>query len=541
MYGTRYAQGALGAALIFTLSACGGSSGGFGGSAFSGLAVDPYIAGATVAYTCQSGQTGTVTTDSSGAFTLPAGCASPSVHVTGGGDIGYGVPFDSYLDAPSGSKVASQLTTFIAAAPASKTALLSFLGAGSADPTQTDPLTNSQLLVADLAAVQMRAATVAGMVALPGASLTTLSAATPVISGINTAATQGVSLNEAGIEAAISAAVVAAANAQILPSALLAGGSSTLGTNIAVLIGPSVLAQVQAVQAALAGATISADGHDTLNALIASGQMTKLATLIGSVDNISSLVSAQSAATLASADSTAALRTTGQNAAASATVYKNFVAAGDTVQIGGSAQTATTIETLASTGVTLPGPLNSIGVSLSLDGNAFTSTAQASIGFSYSGAGVSGAYIISPMVLAGSAGSSVSSITAPSGATVSFSVTLANGTTASGNITNVSADDILASSSGDGSSPVLTLDIATFLQRLANRFGTGSVQYQALSGALPTKGTYSFGVALAPVTGQALKIGRDVSSTGQAAAPVAVNANGTTLAGQGLSGTLILQ
>ena len=110
------------AAAVCVLVACGG-----GGSAnaptpvviaSSGFAVDGYLSGAAVL--CDSNGNGvadtgeiSVTTNSSGGYSFPAGC-SAALSARGGVSVDTGLPFIGVLKAPAGSSVITPLTTLLA-------------------------------------------------------------------------------------------------------------------------------------------------------------------------------------------------------------------------------------------------------------------------------------------------------------------------------------------------------------------------------------------------------------------------------------------
>ena len=110
------------AAAVCVLVACGG-----GGSAnaptpvviaSSGWAVDGYLSGAAVL--CDSNGNGvadtgeiSVTTNSSGGYSFPAGC-NAALTARGGVSVDTGVPFTGVLKAPAGSSVITPLTTLLA-------------------------------------------------------------------------------------------------------------------------------------------------------------------------------------------------------------------------------------------------------------------------------------------------------------------------------------------------------------------------------------------------------------------------------------------
>ncbi|MGI4813366.1 MAG: hypothetical protein ACRYG5_07710 [Janthinobacterium lividum] len=522
------------------LAACGGASdGGFGGKAFSGLAVDPYLAGSTVAYQCADKSSGAVVTDSGGHFTLPAGCASPTVHVTGGADVGTGLPFDTYLDTPANASVASELTTFIAASPANRAAIGTFFAAGSADPTTVDPMTNLQLLSAELSGAQLRRGVIDALVALPGGTLSPDAASAFVIQGIVSAAASGKTLDQAGIAAVISAAVTAAAAANALPAAFEADGGAALAANLAALLAPALNAQIVALNAALDGVTVSpTNGAATLATLQSGGVLTSVATLAGTATNLTTLVAAQNASLLADASATASFQTLGLNAALTATQYTNFVAIDNVLTLSGGSTVTTTVDALQSgQGVTLAGPLHTVTFQLSSQGTPLgaTGSLQGATGLSYSGAGNTASFVITPMLYSGAPNAALSAATLAPQATVNFSITLANGTSATGEITNVVTDELLGASG-------VSLNIGAFLQRLAAQSGAASVQGKVLLGAIPVSGAYQFAITLGSVSSSApLRVGRIINGISQAALPITVTANGASVAGQGVSGTIVLQ
>ena len=110
------------AAAVLLLASCGG-----GGDSSppapvvvssSGFAVDGYLSGAAVL--CDSNGNGvadageiSVTTNSSGGYSFPAGC-SAALTARGGVSVDTGVPFTGVLKAPAGSSVITPLTTLLA-------------------------------------------------------------------------------------------------------------------------------------------------------------------------------------------------------------------------------------------------------------------------------------------------------------------------------------------------------------------------------------------------------------------------------------------
>lgn len=111
------------ASAIAALVACGGGGGSESGASLSpsqvqGKAVDFYLSQANVVFTDCNNQT--TTTDNEGNFTIPSNCAKSAITVSGGTDIGTGLPFTGVLQAPAadltqgGTALVSPMTTLLA-------------------------------------------------------------------------------------------------------------------------------------------------------------------------------------------------------------------------------------------------------------------------------------------------------------------------------------------------------------------------------------------------------------------------------------------
>ena len=136
------------------IAGCGGSSSD-GGSAPrvepTGKAIDFYLSGATVTFDGCGGATRL--TNATGGFNFPENCFQSNVTVTGGTDIGTGLPFTGVLRAlaiPGGSEIiVSPITTIISytdAGIANTAKFAAQLGLEDKNFLLIDPMTNSSVL-----------------------------------------------------------------------------------------------------------------------------------------------------------------------------------------------------------------------------------------------------------------------------------------------------------------------------------------------------------------------------------------------------------
>lgn len=330
----------VGASAIAALVACGGGGGSESSATLSpsqvqGKAVDFYLSQANVVFTdCNK----TTTTDTEGNFTVPSGCAKSAIKVSGGTDIGTGLPFGGVLQAPAtdltqgGTVLVSPMTTLLSQVGTDQSsALAGKLGVQASDLLSKDPMNDSGLLqnvVATQQLIEQIAKALTGLSQSTGGTLTPDAAAAAAAAAVASALVGATGSTDVSDPTLIASAIVTAVknSAASLPASVVANVDA-IAANLAALIAPVIAGYVANVNDGLDSVELNATPAETLTALKNAGSMHAV------VDSVQSDASSLLAATV----SPASLRDT--TLADSLASLGNAVAEGDEDTINEAATT----------------------------------------------------------------------------------------------------------------------------------------------------------------------------------------------------------
>ncbi|AYB54099.1 TEK signal peptide protein [Ralstonia solanacearum] len=330
----------VGASAIAALVACGGGGGSESSATLSpsqvqGKAVDFYLSQANVVFTdCNK----TTTTDTEGNFTVPSGCAKSAIKVSGGTDIGTGLPFGGVLQAPAtdltqgGTVLVSPMTTLLSQVGTDQSsALAGKLGVQASDLLSKDPMNDSGLLqnvVATQQLIEQIAKALTGLSQSTGGTLTPDAAAAAAAAAVASALVGATGSTDVSDPTLIASAIVTAVknSAASLPASVVANVDA-IAANLAALIAPVIAGYVANVNDGLDSVELNATPAETLTALKNAGSMHAV------VDSVQSDASSLLAATV----TPASLRDT--TLADSLASLGNAVAEGDEDTINEAATT----------------------------------------------------------------------------------------------------------------------------------------------------------------------------------------------------------
>ncbi|MDB0527915.1 TEK signal peptide protein [Ralstonia solanacearum] len=330
----------VGASAIAALVACGGGGGSESSATLSpsqvqGKAVDFYLSQANVVFTdCNK----TTTTDTEGNFTVPSGCAKSAIKVSGGTDIGTGLPFGGVLQAPAtdltqgGTVLVSPMTTLLSQVGTDQSSTLAGkLGVQASDLLSKDPMNDSGLLqnvVATQQLIEQIAKALTGLSQSTGGTLTPDAAAAAAAAAVASALVGATGSTDVSDPTLIASAIVTAVknSAASLPASVVANVDA-IAANLAALIAPVIAGYVANVNDGLDSVELNATPAETLTALKNAGSMHAV------VDSVQSDASSLLAATV----SPASLRDT--TLADSLASLGNAVAEGDEDTINEAATT----------------------------------------------------------------------------------------------------------------------------------------------------------------------------------------------------------
>ncbi|WP_197340923.1 TEK signal peptide protein [Ralstonia solanacearum] len=330
----------VGASAIAALVACGGGGGSESSATLSpsqvqGKAVDFYLSQANVVFTdCNK----TTTTDTEGNFTVPSGCAKSAIKVSGGTDIGTGLPFGGVLQAPAtdltqgGTVLVSPMTTLLSQVGTDQSsALAGKLGVQASDLLSKDPMNDSGLLqnvVATQQLIEQIAKALTGLSQSTGGTLTPDAAAAAAAAAVASALVGATGSTDVSDPTLIASAIVTAVknSAASLPASVVANVDA-IAANLAALIAPVIAGYVANVNDGLDSVELNATPAETLTALKNAGSMHAV------VDSVQSDTSSLLAATV----TPASLRDT--TLADSLASLGNAVAEGDEDTINEAATT----------------------------------------------------------------------------------------------------------------------------------------------------------------------------------------------------------
>ncbi|AST34882.2 TEK signal peptide protein (plasmid) [Ralstonia solanacearum] len=330
----------VGASAIAALVACGGGGGSESSATLSpsqvqGKAVDFYLSQANVVFTdCNK----TTTTDTEGNFTVPSGCAKSAIKVSGGTDIGTGLPFGGVLQAPAidltqgGTVLVSPMTTLLSQVGTDQSSTLAGkLGVQASDLLSKDPMNDSGLLqnvVATQQLIEQIAKALTGLSQSTGGTLTPDAAAAAAAAAVASALVGATGSTDVSDPTLIASAIVTAVknSAASLPASVVANVDA-IAANLAALIAPVIAGYVANVNDGLDSVELNATPAETLTALKNAGSMHAV------VDSVQSDASSLLAATV----TPASLRDT--TLADSLASLGNAVAEGDEDTINEAATT----------------------------------------------------------------------------------------------------------------------------------------------------------------------------------------------------------
>ncbi|CAG2135741.1 hypothetical protein [Cupriavidus numazuensis] len=558
---------AAAASAAMLLAACGGGGGDSSSSStpsattsINGKAVDFYLSGATVSFLdCKdsAGKALTTTTNSTGDFTFPANCTKSALSVSGGTDIGTGLPFNGVMQAPaveyrSGiTPMISPLTTLVAQLGADQAAALATkLGLGGKDLLNADPLTDADVLKAAVVVqqlVEQISKTLQGVATGAGGTLSAdaaAAAAAKAVAGVINSASGTVSLTStATVTDAIKASVK---NAQSSLPSTLQGSIDTVAANVAALATPLVSKQVSDVSTALgtiklggnATATVSAlKGSGALNALKDSSQST-LSSTLASATSASVLTNAGNAGNLATLGNAVATGSAADVQSAAGSVQGldsgKLAAVVDKVTLNDYVQASNILINNQSVTIadqmSVVGDLSDIKATLKEIGAPFgTGATDIRLGLHYSYNGNTVDVVFEKVSLVFSGGNLVSA-TFPANTNYSFLVT--GSVPVSATLANGAADSL---SSGNGQ---FTLPYAAILNKVKNSGVLNSTQLAALTPSAP--GSVDVAFAVAGVDGSDVKLGIGTGTAAKYTSRVTVQTSGSQVSGYGLKSTITL-
>ncbi|MHA6883452.1 TEK signal peptide protein [Ralstonia pseudosolanacearum] len=277
------------ASAIAALVACGGGGGSDSGASLSpsqaqvqGKAVDFYLSQANVVFTDCNNQT--TTTDNEGNFTIPSNCAKSAITVSGGTDIGTGLPFTGVLQAPAadlsqgGTVLVSPMTTLLAQVGTGQSSVLaSKLGLQASDLLNKDPMNDSGLLqnaVVMQQLIDQIAKALTGLSQSTGGTLTPTAAAAAAAAAVASVLVGSSGSADLSDPTLIANAIVTAVknSAGALPASVVANVEA-IAANLAALIAPVIAGNVANVNDSLDSVELSATPSETLAALQKAGSM----------------------------------------------------------------------------------------------------------------------------------------------------------------------------------------------------------------------------------------------------------------------------
>ncbi|CAG2140139.1 hypothetical protein LMG31506_02179 [Cupriavidus yeoncheonensis] len=557
---------AAAASAAMLLAACGGGGGDSGSSGtpsatISGKAVDFYLSGATVSFLdCKdsAGKALTVVTGANGDFTFPANCTKSALSVSGGTDIGTGLPFNGVMQAPAVdyragvTPMISPLTTLVAQLGADQAAALATkLGLSGKDLLNADPLTDADVLKAAVVVqqlVEQISKTLQGVATGAGGSLSADAAAAAAAKAVASVVSSGSGTADLSSASTVSAAIKASVkNAQSSLPSTLQSSIDTVATNVAALAAPLVSKQIGDVNTALgtiklggnAASTVAAlKGNGALNALKDSSQST-LSTTLASSTSASVLTDGNNASKLADLGNAVAT-----GSADDVQSKAGAIQGLDSGKLNTIVSKVTLNDYLQASNVTINGLSTTLGDQMSATGNLSdvkavlkeigapfgTGAADIRVGLHYSYKGNTVDVIFEKVSLVFSGGNLVSA-TFPANTNFSFRVT--GSLPASATLSNVSADNLFSSGNGQ-----FTLPFAAILNKVKNSGALTDAQFAALAPKAP--GSVDVAFAVAGVDGSDVKLGIGTGTAAKYTSKVSVQTAGGQVSGYGLKSTITL-
>ncbi|TDF66168.1 hypothetical protein [Cupriavidus sp. L7L] len=546
------------------LAACGGGGGDSSpppSATVSGKAVDFYLSGATVSFLdCKdsAGKAQTATTNATGDFTFPANCTRSALSVTGGTDIGTGLPFNGVMQAPaleyrSGiTPMITPLSTLVAQLGAAQAAAVAAkLGLNGKDLLTADPLQDMDVLKAAVVVqqlVEQISKTLQGVAAGAGGSLSKEAAADAAAKAVANAVAGASGTVSLGSAATVTAAIKASVqNVRSSLPASLQADIDVVATNVAALAGPVVSQQVSDVQTALGQIKKGKDAASTVEALNDSGALVALKDSSEST-LVTSLATSTPPAVLTNSSNTSSLSTLG-DAVATGSASDVQTAAGavsgldssqldkvvdavtlkDYLQVSNVSINGTPVE--LSENMSVSGNLTDVKAVLSQVGNPFgTGSSDIRVGLRYAYNGNTIEVVFEKVSLVFS-GANLVSATFPANTNYSFRVI--GNLPASATLTNIDPDFLFSGGNGQ-----FTVPFTTVLNKVKNSGALTAAQIDALTPKAP--GTVQVAVAVSGVDGAKVKLGTGTGNLAKETAQVTVDTEASKVSGRGLQSTITL-
>lgn len=544
-----------------------------------GKAVDFYLDGATVTFdNCPNSPS--VKTDKVGSFTYPAACnnISTALTVTGGVDIGTGLPFEGVLKTPravpGALNIASPLTTLIAASGGNASDLAAKLGLSGTNLLTTDPMGNAALLKQTVVVqqfVDQIQKTLLQLSASKNGTMTAAQAAAAAAAALSASITDPTSTGTVDLtspalaESAVAGAVLKAAEAN--PSSLPFTGDELrqLATNTAAVAAATIADKVADVNK-LTFVAIPNATADTLKTTLGSqlAAIQETATSPAASNLISSLADALTAPGV----DVNALRTLGNAVANNPTdiaraltavnnslpadsklpdsiasdlqqaeLYRNYLQLATLGLNGGTPYNITAVEGSVSSGneLTVNGPLNNVQVKLNKVGSPFQGNfSEARIGLSYTIGTNQLDLIVNNVSLTFDNNGALTAAAVPLNASYSFRLSGALNVTGT-TVANKAADPLAVSNGA------VSLPIDTFLNKVASASGATAAQ---IANYRPTSGkVVSLKVALGKTLNTTVRVGTGTGEAAKAARSISINvdnsiSNPIVLNGQGVDAVI---
>lgn len=555
---------AAAASAAVLLAACGGGGGDSSTpptATVSGKAVDFYLSGAKVSFLdCKdsAGNALTATTNATGDFTFPANCTKSALSVTGGTDIGTGLPFNGVMQAPaleyrSGiTPMITPLSTLVAQLGAAQAAAVAEkLGLSGKDLLTADPLQDMDVLKAAVVVqqlVEQISKTLQGVAAGAGGTLSKEAAADAAAKAVASAVAGASGTVSLGSAATVTAAIKASVqNVRSSLPASLQADIDVVATNVAALAGPVVSQQVSDVETALGKIKKGKDAASTVEALNDSGALVALKESSEST-LVTTLATSTPPAVLTNSSNTSSLSTLGDavatGSAADVQTAAGAVSGLDSSQLGKVVDAVTLKDYLQVSNVSINGTpvvlsenmsvsgnLTDVKAVLSQVGNPFgTGSSDIRVGLRYTYNGNTIEVVFEKVSLVFS-GANLVSATFPANTNYSFRVT--GNLPASATLTNIDPDFLFSGGNGQ-----FTVPFTTVLNKVKNSGALTAAQIDALTPKAP--GTVQVAVAVSGVDGAKVKLGTGTGNVAKETAQVTVDTEASKVSGRGLQSTITL-
>ncbi len=563
------------------IAGCGGSSND-GGSAPrvepTGKVIDFYLSGATVKFADCGGVT--KITNATGGFNFPANCFQSNITVTGGTDIGTGLPFNGELRAlaiPGSSEIiVSPITTIISytdAGIANTAKFAAQLGLADQNFLLIDPMTNSSVLKTTVISQQLLNQIQSLLIELSNQSGTPMTpeqasqAANKALSmqmvkRVNDPATTTSGLTEtAFIQAVIESSVQ---NAKANLSAELQASIDAVAKNTAAIAAATIQQKVQAVSDAMQNFEIKGTPAETLAALQAGGQTAAIKTASLSqaasqaLDAVFSLITNSNPATQAALQALGAAIASGNAAAIENTAialnnilpadqqlppsiiddlkdietYADFIRLNDAGFNGNAPYSVKQLTDSAANNapLTVNGGFNSVQLNMTKIGQPFKAGfSEAKVGLSYT---INNAntlnIVVSNVNLGFDAAGKLTSASIPKGATYGF--TSAGTQTTDVQSANLTVDNLTVTNG------VLSLPVNVFLDKASSK---SSALKAAITSYTPKAGDkLAIKVTMGATQNTSVRVG---TGAGNSAPAITITAGAASVLGQGVNAQLAIQ